>query len=184
MKASLVLGCLAPGWVIQWSYWIPWSGLALAVALTIACFVVELRRRNFRWLLLYSALLALQPGWHLLHWDELHDGVMHVRADCGYGDRSLSIFLVCATATLLVIAIRRPSLKRRTFLFGVVAAFTVLNLLALLIMFSGLYAAIPNEVYASIFTGIGGGPPQDSALFVVVCVLFYFLQRLRFRKAV
>ena len=85
---------------------------------------------------MYAALLALQPGWHLLHWDELHDGVMHVRADCGYGNRSLSLFLLGITVALLIIVWRRPRLGRRSFVFGVVLAFTLLNIIDLLYHFT------------------------------------------------
>ena len=114
MRPLLFVGCTMPGWVIQWSYWIAWSGLAVAAALSVACFTVEVHRRRFRWLLLYAGLVALQPGWSLLGRQELLEGVMHVRADCGFMGRALSLFLLAATLAVSVIVWQRPGLRRRT----------------------------------------------------------------------
>jgi len=179
----LFLSCMMPGWVIQWSYWIAWSALAFAAALSVACFGVEVRRRSLRWLLLYAGLLALQPGWSLLSREELFEGVMHVRADCGYMGRALSLFLLGATVAVSAIVWRRPALRRRTFIFGLAVAFTFMNVVGELLPYSGLTLAIPHDLYASIFSGFGG-PPWFLLLSIAVCALLFFVQRLRARKAV
>jgi hypothetical protein len=170
-----------PGWVIQLSYRIVYCGLLLAILLALACFVFELRHRSFRWLPFYGVALALQPGWHYLTSDELHGRVLRVRADCGYGPRSASILLLATTVALLVIIWRRSPMTRRSFFFWFALVFTVLCFASELILLSGVYAAIPQELYASIFTGFGGRP-QDLLVMVVVCVLLFFLQRIHFGK--
>jgi hypothetical protein len=82
MTASLFLGCLAPGWVIDMSYRIAYWGVALSAAAGLLSFVAERRRGSFRWLPIYAALLVFHPGWRLA-WYELHDGVRAVSSDCG-----------------------------------------------------------------------------------------------------
>ena len=183
MNSSLFLSCQTHAWVIQWSYWIPWAALSAAVALGIACFAVELRRRCFRWLLLYAGLLALHPGWSLLSREELFEGVMHIRADCGYMGRALSIFLLAASLAISVIVFRHSSVRRRTFVFGFAAAFTFMSILGEFFDITDLDHAIPHEVYASVFTGFGGRP-HELLLFILVCVLLFVVRRFRFRRAV
>ena len=178
MKLALFLSCLSAGWVIQWSYWIPWSALALAATLSVACFSLELRRRRFRWLLLYAGLLVLQPGWSLLSREELFEGVMHVRADCGYMGRALSLFLLAATVTVSVIVCRHPAVRRRAYIFGLAAAFTFMSVVGELLPYSRLTQALPHEVYASVFSGFGG-PPWFLLLCLLVCALLYVVQRFR-----
>ena len=159
------------------------SVLGLTLALALACFVVELRRRRFRWLVAYAALVALQPGWDLVM-QELHGGGIGVRADCGYSQRALSLFLLAATIVVSVIVWRRPTVRRRTFVFGLAAAFTSMNLLAELLFYSSnLRSAILYELYASIFSGFGG-PPWLLAILIVVCAFLYVVHRIRPRTAV
>ncbi len=183
MKLLLYVGCLMPGWVIQWSYWIPWSALAVAVALSVACLGVELRRRSLRWLVLYAGLLALQPGWSLLSREELFEGVMHVRADCGYSGRALSVFLLAASLAVAMIVFRQPGVRRRTFVFGLVAAFTFMSIVGEWLPFTGLHIAVPHELYATLLSGFGG-PPWFLAILIVVCASLYVVQRIRPRTAV
>jgi hypothetical protein len=164
------------------SYWIPVSALAVALALAVACFVIEFRRRPFRWLLMYAALLAFQPGWDLVR-QELHGGGIRVRADCGYGQRSLSLFLLGATVALLIILVRRLSVKRRSFIFGLALAFSLMCLLETSYMF--LWFLVPRileestifqEIHSSLFTGFGGRP-MDMLVLVVICLVLYVIQR-------
>ena len=163
------------------SYWIPVSALGVAVVLGMACFVIELRRWRFRWFVVYAALIALQPGWGLL-WQELSTGAIRVRADCGYSQRSLSLFLLGATIAVCVIVFQRATVRRRTFLFGLVVAFTSMSVVAELPFF-GLPLPIPYELEASLFTGFGG-PPWFLLLLVSVCVVLFVVQRPRTRTAV
>jgi len=74
-------------------------------------------------------LPCVQPAWGLLSWAELHDGDRYPRGDCGYGNRSLSLFLLGITLALLIIVWRRLPLSRRSFVFGVVFALTLLNII-------------------------------------------------------
>lgn len=175
MNPAAFLACMAPPWVHMLSYWIPVSALGVALALGVACFVIELRRRRFRWLVVYAALLALQPGWGLVS-QELRTGLIRVRADCGYGQRSLSLFLLAAAVAVAVVAWRRPATRRRTFIFGLVVAFTFMNVLGELLLYSTLPPAIPHELYASIFTGFGG-PPLLLLLCILACAVLYVVQR-------
>jgi hypothetical protein len=163
------------------SYWIPVSALGVAVVLAMACSVIEFRRRRFRWFVVYAALLALQPGWGLL-WQALSTGGIRVRADCGYSQRSLSLFLLGATIAVCVFVLQRATVRRRTFLFGFAVAFTSMSVVAELPFF-GLPLPIPHELEASLFTGFGG-PPWFLLLLVSVCVLLFVVQRPRTRTAV
>ena len=181
MDLITLLACLAPPWVHMLSFWIPVSALGIAVVLGMAGFVIELRRRGFRWFVVYAALLALQPGWGLL-WQELSTGEIRVRADCGYSQRSLSLFLLAATIAVCVIVLRRTAVRRRTFLFGLAVGFTAMSVVAELPFF-GLPLPIPYELEATLFTGFGG-PPWFLLLLVSVCVLLFFIQRPRTRTAV
>jgi len=147
----------------------------------MACFLIELRRRRFRWLVAYAALLALQPGWGLL-WQELSTGTIRVRADCGYSLRALSLFLLAAAIAVCIIVLRRPTVRRRSFLFGLAVAFTGMNIVAELAWF-GFPLPIPFELEASLFTGFGG-PPWFLLLLVSVCVLLFIVQRPRTPTAV
>ena len=182
VNLAAFLACMAPPWVHMRSYWIPVSVLGGALALAVACLVIELRRRRFRWLVVYAAVLALQPAWELL-WQELYGGGIRVRADCGYSQRSLSLFLLASTIALLIIVWRHSHVQRRSFIFGLAVAFTLFSALAELFFRSGIRAAIPHELYASIFSGFGG-EPQHFLVFVSICGVLYVVRHFRRRHAV
>jgi hypothetical protein len=188
VNSSLPLGCLAPVWILQLSYWITYSWLVVACLVAVTCFIVEARRRSFRWLPVYAGLLALQPGWEFLY-QEFIRGNFNVRADCGYPARAQSLFLLAATIAVAVFIWRRSPLRRRSFVFGLAVALLLMSITESLYLFV-LSGIIPErlqenvwfqEIHESIVSGVAG--PQQIFILIVICVLLYYLRRLRFRKA-
>lgn len=179
MICPFLVACMMPGWVIALSYRIVYGALGLSLFGTAVCFAIEAHRRHFRWLVVYTTFLALQPGWILLSWENLHGATLYARADCGYGLRSFSLFYLAATIALSVIVWHRLQLTRRSFVFGLAVVFTLINLTNLWLASSGLSRTIPHEIYASMFAAL----PRDNFVYLIACILLYFLRRLRFPKA-
>jgi hypothetical protein len=126
VNVTFLLGCLAPGWVIDTSYRFAYWGAALSGAAALASFLVEWRRRRFSWLPIYALLLLPHPGWPL-GWREIRDHVRAVSSDCGYSDRFVSMALLSATVSVLLIVLFRPRMSRRLFLVVLAASGWVLH---------------------------------------------------------
>ena len=167
-------------WGNYLSFRIAYLALAVAIVLTLTCFVVEMRRRSFRWLAVYAALLALQPLWHVLTWEELRSGFFPVRADCGYGPRSLSLLFLAVTIAAFLVVWRRPSFGRRAFVFRVCLVFTLVSVFQLMTDFLPIFSWIGShvvwDVYMSIF-GALGGTAVDILIYTAICVVLYTVQR-------
>lgn len=124
------------------SYHIAYWGVALSAAAALLSFAVEWRRGSFRWLPIYAALLVPHPGWRLA-WHELHEGVRAVSSDCGYGNRFISLALLLAMISVLLLVFLRPAFDRRWFLLSVAAVCWALHATATFLFRPPLSAVFP-----------------------------------------
>ena len=148
MNASLLLGCLAPGWVIDMSYHIAYWGVVLSAAAALLSSVVEWRRGTFHWLPIYAALLVPHPGWRLA-WHELHEGVRAVSSDCGYGNRFIATALLLATVSVLLLVLFRPGFSRRLYLVLLAAACWALHLATYVFLRPPVVEFLPGTIFGS-----------------------------------
>lgn len=100
-----LLACLSPE-EIGISMSIGHYAAAFAMVATVTLLILNWRRRDFRWLPVYGALLIVHPAWTM----SVYMG------DCGYAKRFMSIAVSVVFAAVLLCQIFRPQLRIRWFL--------------------------------------------------------------------
>jgi hypothetical protein len=85
------------------SYTIAYITVGGGAVVVIVSFLVELRRKRFSWLPIYTLMLACYPAWRLLYEDAFLRPWRPGIADCGFADRGESIFLLIAHIAGLVL---------------------------------------------------------------------------------
>ena len=102
---SALLACLSPE-EIGISMAVGQYAAAFAIVATVILLIVNWRRRDFRWLPVYGALLLIHPAWTM----SVYLG------DCGYAKRFMSVAVSLVFAVVLLCQIFRPQLRIRWFL--------------------------------------------------------------------
>jgi hypothetical protein len=100
-----LLACLSPE-EIGISMAIGHYAAAFAIVATFTLLILNRRRRDFRWLSVYGALLLVHPAWTM----SVYMG------DCGYAKRFMSIAISVVFAAVLLCQVFRPQLRIRWFL--------------------------------------------------------------------
>lgn len=171
------------------SYKVCYAMAAASTAVVLLAFIFEKRRKKFSWFPLYLPLWLLQPGWRLA-WDEIHSGVLPVRADCGFSVRGESIFLFITLATMLVTIVRSRTAKR-LFLFRVITVCWIVHALVLLARFFPYDYAIfstvlPRQIALEVVDTIEIGQMQTigyTFVLTIVCCALYIAKCHDLRRA-
>jgi hypothetical protein len=177
-----ILACLSPESAYL-SYKVCYAMAAASTAVVLLAFILEKRRKKFSWFPLYLPLWLLQPGWRVAR-EEIHSGVLPVRADCGFSIRGESIFLFITLATMLVTIVRSRTAKR-LFLFRVITVCWIVHALVLLVRFFPYdYAifstVIPRPVALEVVDTIEIGQAQTigyTFVLTIVCCALYVYER-------
>jgi hypothetical protein len=157
VNTTFLLGCLAEGWVIDTSYRFAYWGAALSAAAALASFLVQWQRGKFRWLPFYACLLLPHPGWHL-GWREIRDHARAVSSDCGYSDRFVSMALLIAAISALLIVLFRPGMSRRLFLLILAGAGWLLH------VGTGVFFRPPSLLFSHLPLSISGSSVAEEVV--------------------
>lgn len=187
MKFNPLLACLSVEY-LNTSYVIAYAMAAISTVVVLASLAIEWRRKKFSWLILYAPLLILQPAWRLA-WNEIHRGWRAASADCGFGNRGESIFLML-TFVVIFVAILRGNVTKRLFLLRLTVVCSIIYGVIFVLSytpfpFAVLSSVLSPEVAGPVWGTMAGGAWRLSSyiiVFSVICLALYLNGRFRIQE--
>src|SRR5882724_808103 len=179
--------CLSIEWLYT-SYTVAYVMGVASIAVVLASLGIEVRRWRFSWLILYTPLLILQPGWRLLWGDIIYHGVRPASSDCGLGNRGESIFLTVTLAAILIVLIR-GNLSRRTFLLRLTMGCWIFHALVFFLERSTIHDSflsnlVSHDVADQVLGTVEGGAAGVgwyTLVLTLICAVLWLIERVRRR---
>jgi glucan phosphoethanolaminetransferase (alkaline phosphatase superfamily) len=166
---STLLACLSPE-EIGISMAIGRYAAAFAILASLTLLLVNWRRRDFRWLPVYGALLLVHPAWSM----SVYTG------DCGYAERFMSVAVSVVFAAVLLCQVFRRQLRIRWFLLvlsGVCwIAFGAAQLYWQIVDYTFLIGFLARVFSSSVIEAFLFASPtlfKGAIVVTVVCALLY-----------